>query len=193
MMSERLRTDAIIGPRVRRELTAHRQTLLYELAYLRAFNQWEVFLDAVCQRYLCGYKFMGHQENPLARFTSNLSAAETALYGGRPFALWHNPQEVIRRANAHFAPGNRIANVLGSALADLTNFAAIRHRIAHDHEDARVRFDAACMRLAARHFPGSRPGAFLRLRTVRGAPPVPLSWLERICGDLGALSAQLAP
>src|SRR4051812_17195493 len=109
MMSERLRADARIGPAVRRELTDHRRVLLYELAYLRDFNQWEVFLDSVFLRYLCGYEFMGAAEKSLAPFSRDLAAAQVFLYSGRAYALWHNPQEVVKRANRCFAPGNRLA------------------------------------------------------------------------------------
>ncbi len=192
-MSERLRAHSLIGRVVRRELTDHRRLLLYELAYLRAFNQWEVFLDSIFVRYLCGYEFGGLCETPLTAFARDLSTAQATLYAGRPYLLWHNPQDAIRRANRHFTINNRLSTVIGSALADLEDFGAIRHRIAHDHTDARVKFDAACMRLAGRHFWGSRPGSFLRAQTLCGTPLLPMTWLGRICSDLGGLASQLAP
>lgn len=190
-MGERLCAHPTIGITVRQELTTYRQYLIYELAYLRAFNQWEIFLESVCLRYLCGYQFMGSTETPVGAFAADLATAKANLYAGNAYLLWHNPQRVITRVNTKFAAGNRLATVIGSALADIENFAAIRHRIAHDHQDARSKFDVACMRLAARRFRGSRPGAFLRIKTLHRGTPV--SWLERICDDLCALAAQLAP
>jgi hypothetical protein len=191
MMGERLRSNTEIGEAVRRELTVHRRTLLYELAYLRAFNQWEVFLEEVCLRYMCGYAFMGVQETPLVGFSTSLGAARAVLYGSKMYLLWHNPRHVCDRADNHFVSGNRLASVIGSAFTDMQDYATIRHRIAHDHIDARRKFDTSCMRLAARRLPGSRPGAFLRLPTLHGG--VPVSWLERICKEMSSLAAQLAP
>ena len=95
------------------------------------------------------------------------------------------------RANSHFQGGSRFATVIGSALTDLEQFAAIRHRIAHDSIDARTKFDAASMHFVAKRFPGSRPGILLRQRLSSTQNPV--SWLERICDDLESLAFQLAP
>jgi hypothetical protein len=190
-MSRQLRLDAIVGPRVRMHLTARRESLLYELAYLRVFSAWEIFLEDLFLRYLCGYRFGGVAETPLVAFAPNLVAARQALYGNQAYLLWHNPQKAIARANNHFVGGNRIATVVGSALTDISNYAAVRHRIAHDHSDARTKFDAATMQLMARHFPGARAGLFLRAQTTHVGNP--MSWLERIALELDSLASQLAP
>lgn len=190
-MSRRLRSDKNIGQTVRSHLTLYRHNLLSELAYLRVFNQWEVCLEEAFLRYLCGYEFMGKAETCLPTISKNIHAARAAVYGKRPYLLWHNPSHVVTRANLHFAAGSRLALVIGSALSDVENFAAIRHRIAHDHNDAKQKFDAATMSLASRRFPGGRPGAFLNhATTLRGNPA---TWLERICGELCSLASQLAP
>ena len=178
-MGQRLRVDPVIGKRVRSELTPHRESVLYEMAYLRVFNAWEILLEECFLRYLCGYEFMGAAERPACAYASNLAAAKTAVYRQQQYLLWHNPSKTISRANTHFLPNNRIAMVIGSALTDIDDYAAVRHRIAHDHLDARQKFDTATMRLTARRFPGGRPGAFLKYATTSGT--IPVCWLERIC------------
>ena len=190
-MCERLRANARIGNMVRPELTAARTQLVYELAYLRIFNAWEVFLEEVFLRYLCGYRFQSQTESPLSGFAYTLQEARTRLYGGSSYLLWHNPDKAISRANQHFRANNRLALVLGSSRADVMNYASIRHRIAHDHDDAIRKFNAASLQLAARRFRGSRPGALLRYPTTYGN--LPCTWLERIALELSALAGQLAP
>jgi hypothetical protein len=193
-MGHSLRTHPRIGREVRLVLTAHREALLYELAYLHVFSAWEVFLEEVFLRYLCGYEFCGTQEPIRAgcAFAANLTAARTALFGSKPYLLWHNPSTVVGRANQHFDTGNRVATVLGSALSDIEDFAAIRHRIAHDHSDARLKFDAATMRLSAIRVRSCSAGDFLKRSTLDYAGN-PTSWLERISSDLTRIALQLAP
>lgn len=190
-MATRLRASAAIGAEVRKELTIHRTNLVYELAYLKVFNQWEVFLEEVFLRYLCGYRFHGSSETPLAAVCATIADARARVYRTNQYLLWHSPAKVLARANAHFAEGNRVASVVGSALADIERYGHIRHRVAHDQADARQKFDTASMHLAARRFPGSRPGAFLRSMTLYNG--MHSTWLERISGELSTLAAQLAP
>jgi len=188
---ERPRTNSFIGRQVRTELTVSRTSLIYELAYLRTFNLWEIFLEDTFIRYLCGYRFRGLAETPITSFATSMASARTVIYAGRSFLLWHNPTTVVRLANQHFNHGNRPALVIGSMLADIEAYASIRHRIAHDHLDAKVKFDQACMRLTSRRFPGSRPGIMLRDRSTYGGTN--LTWLERISLELCAVATQLAP
>jgi hypothetical protein len=127
----------------------------------------------------------------LGAVCATLPAAKIRVYGHNQYLLWHNSAKVIARANAHFIAGNRVAAVVGSALGDIERYGYVRHRIAHDHADARHKFDTATMHLIGRRFPGSRPGAFLRSRTAYNG--FNSTWLERISGELAALAAQLAP
>lgn len=190
-MALRLRSNAVIGSEVRKELTPHRVHLVYELAYLKIFNQWEIFLEDVFLRYLCGYTFLGIAEGTLLPKCASIALAKARTYGTNSYLLWHSPSKVVARANNHFSPGNRIATVVGSALSDIERFGHVRHRIAHDHADARAKFDAASMHFAGKRFPGSRPGALLRTSTIHNGTNC--TWLERISGELASLAAQLAP
>src|SRR5687768_7078462 len=63
-------------------LSVQRLELLYELAYLRVFNQWEVFLGESFLRYLCGYtSSLGPAVMSVGSHYSSLADAETAVLG----------------------------------------------------------------------------------------------------------------
>src|SRR5260221_12742426 len=50
-----LAAAAPLGAPLRSEWHVARVELLYELAYLRIFVEWELFLEQTFLRYLCGY------------------------------------------------------------------------------------------------------------------------------------------
>lgn len=165
---------------------------LYESAYLRMFVGWEDFLDRAFMYYLCGWSNSSGSEN-LVRgqvYARTLSEARLRVYGANGFALWHNPQKVMRRAAMHFSNG-LIETVIASDLASIECFAALRHRIAHGHEDSRVKFDRATMVLSGRRFRAGRPGRFLR--DLDAGAQNPRRWIQTIAATLDGLAHQIAP
>src|SRR5690242_19174733 len=91
----------------RSEWTLLRVEALYELAYLRLFAGWEWCLESIFFRSLCGYASRAGQEVPVAAggYYSSIAVAETAVLGGAQFLLWHNPQRVVTRCQAHIRSG----------------------------------------------------------------------------------------
>lgn len=189
-MAERLRVHPQAGAHNRTDLTVHRVCLVYELAYLRAFNQWESFLEETLLRYLCGYSLAGVVSRPLLVHSATLTAARTLLYGNFQYLLWHNPTTAAQRAQNHLHMSN-YENVLTVSAQIVSDYADIRHRVAHDQTDAKQKFDVITMNLVGRRFPGSRPGLFLRTKTYFNHQN--MRWLERICAELGGIAKQLAP
>ncbi len=188
---ETLRASLLGDPRLGRELTLFRLHFLYEIAYLHVFVNWEAFLEESFLRYLCGYFCStGKQVTVTGNYAGTLAVARTQLFGGHPYLLWHGASTIEARSRIYFIAGLH-ETVVASSRSRLEWFAAIRHYIAHKHEDARGKFDAACMNLCGRRFRGSRPGAFLRERTTSGVPP--LRWLELIGDELVKLAAQIVP
>lgn len=167
-----------------------RVELVYELAYLRIFVQWETFLEECFSRLLCGYT-TGSGREPLVAgvsFERTVRAAHLKVLGGRPYKLWHNPDHVVSRAKRFFN-GGRIETVLSSNIARLRSMADIRHRVAHNTNDVRAKFDVASMALAGARYPGARAGRFLR-ETVLGASP-PRRWIDDLATELTALARQV--
>ena len=179
---------------VRKEWSVLRLEALYELAFLRVFAAWEVCLESVFYRSLCGYASASGQETLVGgSYFPNLAAAERAVLGGRSYVLWHNPHKVIKRCRVYIRSGSGCPcvqqNIISSNLADLESLAATRHRIVHDQTDARSNFDAATLSIAGRTYPASRPGKFLRDQDTSTSPPQ--KWLDTTMGDLVSLMAQM--
>jgi hypothetical protein len=170
---------------------------LYELAYLRIFATWEMCLESIFLRSLCGYesKAAGGPEQPVAgHYYRSIAAAETAVLGSKVYMLWHNPSHVITRCNTHIRTGPGCpcvqATVLASNLARLEYFSHTRHRIVHTHQsDAKAKFDAATMSLAGRTYLASRPGKFLRDHDYSKSPTRP--WLDAIADEMVLLTGQM--
>jgi hypothetical protein len=188
-------TSRISGDKsIRKQWSVNKIEALYELAYLRIFAAWEIYLEAVFYRSLCGYASAAGQEQLIGgHYYPNLAVAEAAVLGTRPYVLWHNPQTVIDRCNRFIRSGPGCpsvqGNVIGSDYARLIHFAATRHRIAHEQTDAKTKFDAATQYFVARTYPASRPGKFLRDFDVTKIPQQ--RWLEVIARELSSLLAQM--
>lgn len=181
--------------RVRKEWRMGRLEALYELAYLRAFAAWEICLEAVFYRSLCGYASSAGQETLVSgNYYPNLATAEAAVLGKNSYYLWHNPQRVIKRCKGYIKSGipgcpALQETILASNLSNLADFSFIRHRIVHDQSDGKQKFDGATLRLAGRTYPASRPGRFLRDWSSPASRQ--MRWLEAIVSELVALTKQL--
>jgi hypothetical protein len=165
-----------------------RLEFLHELAYLRMFVAWESFLEQTFYRYMCGSVSVrfGQQTMVGGKYFRSTAAAETAVLGGQPYRLWHNPSQVENRVRL-FVVGGRHELIVTSAATMIGHMAALRHRIAHDQKDGAGKCDAATMFFAGRRYRGARPGRFLRDWDIPNR-----RWLERIRDDLLNLSRQIA-
>jgi len=180
---------------IRTQWSTVRLEALYELAYLRVFAAWEVCLEAVFYRSLCGYASRAGQEVTVGGgYYRSVAAAELAVLSGRSYALWHNPQNVINRckqfikSGAAGGPGVQ-ENMLSANFSRLSNFATIRHRIVHDQQDAKQKFDGVTLTIAARTYPSSRPGKFLRDWDRSTTPQ--RRWLEVAILEMIGLMSQI--
>ena len=127
------------------EWPATRVQQLYELAFLRIFIEWEVFLEQTVVRYLCGYRSIHGQYAPTSgRHCASISAAEGLIFGSNGFALWHNPIRVVSRSQQHLTLCTHEI-IIRSNISRLEHFSAVRHRLAHGQADAKKKFDAATM------------------------------------------------
>jgi hypothetical protein len=189
-VGEQIRALSPLGSIARKELRAGRIEALYETAYLRVFLIWEDFLEQSFFRFLCGYSCSTGAPILRQKALPSLAVAANTVLGTRDYVPWANPNAVIGRSQKFITRGNHEL-VLNSNLARLEAFNAVRNRIAHRSEYARREFDNATNLLAARRFPGSSAGRFLRHIAV--AAPTPESWLHHICEELKSLAVQICP
>ena len=177
---------------LRKEWHVSRVEMLYELAYLRLFIEWEAFLEQTFYRYMCGYKSSCHNPTPttnLGSFCASVRKAEAIILNGRSYVLWHSPKVITDRAKRWLSTCPHEVTI-ASYQADLEHYAAVRHRIAHGQDDAKVKFDSATMALVGRRYRGARPGRFLRDWDSSVVPQV--RWLESLGKALSNLAAQIA-
>jgi hypothetical protein len=181
---------ADIGSALRREWHITRVELLYELAYLRIFIEWETLLEQSFLRYLCGYASVaGSRYNPISGvYFATMQIAQPQILGNRQFVLWHNPSVTVARARQFLAQCPH-EYVIASHSARLDDLAAIRHRIAHGQEDAKQKFDIATLRIAGRRYRGARPGRFLRDWDYSAIPA--RRWLVTLGMELRNLAHQI--
>jgi hypothetical protein len=183
------------------EWTLIKLEALYELAYMRIFAAWETCLENVLLRSLCGFtsRAVGHEtllpsQNRTGPYHISLANAEADMLGSHQYALWHNPQHVIKRCQRFIrsgAPGCPavMETTISSSVTRLENLAAVRHRIVHEQKDARQKFDSAAISLAGRTYPASRPGKFLRDWDRSSVPK--RRWLATVADELVALASQI--
>lgn len=183
------------GTTIRKEWSVNRLEALYELAYLRVFATWEMCIEAVFYRSLCGYASAAGQETLVSgRYFSSIAAAEAAVLAGRSYVLWHNPQHVIDRCRTFIksgAPGcpSLQENIISSNITHLLHLSYTRHRIVHEQADAKRKFDTATVQITGRVYPASRPGKFLRDWNTSTVPR--RRWLEVAIAELTALTSQI--
>ena len=197
----RMAHDVILsGERARvrdsRDWTPTKIEYLHELAFLRLFSAWESTLESVFLRMMCGHSTRsGRRERLLVgTYYSSLSKAEIALLGGRQYVLWHNSSAIIKRSQMHFcrrrmASPPILEGVIASHQARLDAWAAVRHRIVHEQNDARMKFDHASTMFSGRTYPASRPGKFLSDLDKSVAPP--RKWIEAAINELTGLARQI--
>lgn len=186
-----------VETRVRKEWTATRLEALYELAYLRVFAAWETYLEAIFYRTLCGYASAAGQEtlSTAVSYYPSIAAAEAAVLAimRKPFLLWHNPRAVVHRCQGFIssAPGCPavMENTINSNLPRLECFSHTRHRVVHDQNDAKQKFNAATFTLVGKTYQASRPGKFLRDWDT--SAPVRRRWIDTIASELLAMTSQL--
>jgi hypothetical protein len=164
---------------------------IYELAFLRMFVAWEIFLEESFHRYLCGYSssVFGQQPTISGVYHKSLSLAEAAVLAGAAYKLWHDPQRVEARSRQFFVVGSRHEVVMASSRTRIAHMASVRHRVAHGQDDAALKFDAATQYWVGHRYKGSRPGRFLRDHDTSSVPP--RRWIETLGTELVALAGQI--
>jgi hypothetical protein len=187
---EYVRRSSNLGSLGRAELTPARLELAYEIAFLRIFAEWETLLEEVTVRHMCGYTSSMYAPTfpPGIAVATTINAARITLLGGNRFVLWHDTGRNLRRVG-RLLVGCPVETVTLSARTWLDDISAIRHRVAHRSDDARINFDSATLHLAAQRFRGSSAGNFLRSQD----PSTGDRRIAVVVTRFKRLAAQLAP
>jgi hypothetical protein len=169
---------------------------LYELAFLRLFSVWESTVESVFLRMMCGHSTRSGQRERLltGRYCHTINDAEIAVLAGQQYALWHNSTKIVQRCQRHFSRRRSsappiIEGIISSHQARLDAWAAVRHRIVHEQNDARNRFNQASLMFVGRTYSASRPGKFLS-DLDRAATP-PRRWIDTAILEFTGLARQM--
>jgi hypothetical protein len=187
---EIIRSTAQRASVARRQLHQGRLEALYEMAYLRVFITWELFLDESFLRYLCGYMTSTGAPALLQSAFRTIVDARNAVLGAQKYVSWSDPNKVEHRLRTYIQNGSHEL-VIRSNRARLGAFAAVRHRIAHGSAHAHQQFDLATMMLAGRRYRGASPGRFLRDWNPHPTPDE--RWIQTLGTELKSLAKQIAP
>jgi len=144
-----------------------RQYLMTELAFLRAFLGWEVFLEQSFVFYMHG------QQPPRGRGPTRLAfpptldiAKDWVIPEERQFISWEDPAKVGARASRFFREGRPYSAALRANQAVLKETFKIRNAIAHKSEKARSVFIEVARNRIGNVPPDITVGSFLCTNVV---------------------------
>lgn len=136
--------------------------LIHELAFLRCFLAWEVFLEDTFYAYLMGRSAPNGSVYQRYMTPRSLDHAKRVIRGDRPFVTWTIPGAVTDRAEMFLREGEPYATAIGNVSSDLSDMVKIRNRIAHRSDSASSTFLALVRQKLGSVPPGMSPGRFLR-------------------------------
>jgi len=163
-----------------------------ELAFLRAFLAWEVFLEKSFVLYLSGQKPPRGRAPYRYTFPPDQKAAIAWLVPeGRSYTNWTIAADVRTRAERHFRDGSPYAHVLRGNQSVLDETQTIRNAIAHESRSAHERFEKL-VRIKLSTVPHNLTvGGFLGT-TMSGSSP-PVSFLEFYINKIDFAARQIIP
>jgi hypothetical protein len=174
----------------RPQITMQRRDILIEIAFLRAFTGWEVFLEETFVLYLLGHK---PPKGPAPRrygFPQDKNAAIEWCSDGRDYAKW-NVADVRKRANRWFKDGKPFTPALQAQQSRLDQLVTIRNAIAHESSAARSKFETV-IRQELQALPANMTvGGFLMTLKPRSNPPT--SFIEFYLEQIHQVALNIVP
>lgn len=194
--SKRLANDAykwssIKGAGGQPLISAKRRESITELAFLRAFLAWEVFLEHSFLGYLTGQTPTRGRAPKRYYFPPNQKLARELLAEGREYARWADAGMVGMRATRFFKDGFPFRDALRSNQVALTDANMIRNMIAHESGKARDSFENVVRRELG-HMPINKTAGHFLGHTKPGATP-PTSFLDWYISKLDGCARQIIP
>ncbi len=161
-------------PGVARFSVRHKD-IVTELAFLRAFLAWEVFLEESFILYLLGKK--PPRGRPPYRYvapTTREIAEQLLIPEGNRYIKWATVSLVASRAERFFRSGRPFSSALNSRTAMFAEIVKLRNAIAHWQSSAQDKFkDLVRNKTLTGTFPPNLTvGGFLSMRIPTSTPPV---------------------
>ena len=174
----------------RAQITPARRDTLTEMAFLRAFTSWEIFLEETFVLYLLGHRPPKGAPPRRYGFPPTQDAAMEWCTEGRPYAKW-NASDVTRRANRWFKDGKPYTPVLQGYQARLDQLVTIRNAIAHESSSAKAKFETLVRTELGALPTGVTVGSFLIMTKPASTPPV--SFMEYYLAQIEGVALNIVP
>lgn len=161
-----------------------------ELGYLRAYLAWESFLENSFILYVMG-KRSGSGAGP-RRFVTpeNRRHAVNICTEGQRYADWTSIDKVVSKAERFFRGGEPYKSALTNKQILLQDMKTIRNAIAHQSDDAALKFEALVRKELRFLAPHTTVGSFLNTSRPTSAPAA--SFLEHYLDELSYVAVQIA-
>jgi hypothetical protein len=192
--SRRLASDAYQWslPGARPHISRSRRDHLTEMAFLRAFLAWEVFVEESFVLYLLGQRAPRGRAPFRYAFPPNQRAAmDWVVPEGRAYAGWTVPAHVTNRAERFFRGGRPFAQVLRGNQSLLEETRIIRNAIAHRSMSAHDKFESFVRTKLGVLPPRTTVGSFLL--TINPVITPPASFLESYIGKIDLAAKLIVP
>jgi hypothetical protein len=169
-----------------------RRDSMTEIAFLRAFLAWEMFVEHSFILYLSGQKPpRGRAPRRYAFPPNQETASRWVIPERRPYAEWTDPQDVLGRSERFFHHGRPFAPVLRSNVTMLQEAKVIRNAIAHMSQGARQKFENLVRQKLTTLPPKTTVGGFLSTTIPTVGPPI--SFLEFYIAKIEFTAQQIVP
>lgn len=173
-------------------ISRKRRDYITEMAFLHAFQAWEILMEESFILYLWGQKPpRGPAPTRYAFPPDQKSAMAWVIPEGRDYAQWTDAQHVRERAERFFKAGRPFAPVLRGNQSVLDEVRLIRNGIAHRSVSARQRFETVVRTKLGTLPPNLTIAGFLGM-TVPGSTP-PISFLEFYVNKIDLAAQQIVP
>lgn len=171
-------------------INARRRDELVELAFFRALNSWEAFLEEAFILYMLGKQAPRGRKTRRYGFPPSRQAAYDWVAEGRDYAKW-NPHIVAERAERLFLGGRPFKPVLQKKPHLFKETTTIRNALAHASHSAQQKFEALVRNNLAALPPDTTIGGFLSTIKPKSAPPI--SFLEFYLTEIELLAEKIIP
>ncbi len=162
-----------------------------ELAFLRAYLAWEVFLEESFVLYLLGVKApRGRVPHRFTLPPNRRAAKQWVIPEGHPFAKW-DAVAVSSRAQRFFRSGHPFTAVLRGNQSGLHEAKTIRNAVVHESDNARDRFETLVRGKLRTLPPNLTVGGFLSTPVPDSTPPQ--SFLELYLGKFEFVARRIVP
>ncbi len=177
-------------PGARARISFQRRDTLTEVAFLRAFTGWEIFLEETFLLYLLGHQPPKGQPPRRYGFPPNREAASEWCTEGKEYAKW-NVSDVRRRADRWFRDGRPFTPALQGQQSRLEQLMTIRNAIAHQSSAARGKFETLVRNELQALPPNTTVGSFLITTKPNSNPPI--SFMEFYLSEVKCVAQNIVP